>query len=58
MEAEAGSESAKIPPLALPHRREEWREERNWFCYLSEKSELGEHKHKEMRARRRRLERC
>ena len=26
-------------PLPLPHRREEWREKRNWFCYPSEKSE-------------------
>ena len=34
-----GSGSAKIPPLPLPHRREESREERNWFCYPSEKSE-------------------
>ena len=40
-EAEAGSGgsgSAKIPPLPLSHRREEWREKRNWFCYPSEKS--------------------
>ena len=28
-----GSRSAKNPPLLLPHRREEWREKRNWFCY-------------------------
>ena len=27
-----GSGSAKNPPLPLPHRREEWREKRNWFC--------------------------
>ena len=25
--------SAKIPPLLLPHRKEESREKRNWFCY-------------------------
>ena len=29
-----GSGSAKNPPLPLPHRREEWRKKRNWFCYL------------------------
>ena len=34
-----GSRSAKIPPLPLPHRREESREKRNWFFYPSEKSE-------------------
>ena len=50
MEAEAGSGSwkrsffcesgsAKIPPLPLPHRTEEWKKKRNWFCYPSEKSE-------------------
>ena len=38
-----GSGSAKIP--LLPHRREECRKKRNWFCYPSEKSEWGEHKH-------------
>ena len=34
-----GSGSAKNLPLPLPHRREEWREKRNWFCCPSEKSE-------------------
>ena len=28
-----GSGSAKNPPL--PHRKEEWRKKRNWFCYPS-----------------------
>ena len=28
-----GSGSAKNPLLPLPHRREEWRQKRNWFCY-------------------------
>ena len=32
---ESGSGSAKNPPLPLPHRMEEWREKRNWFCYPS-----------------------
>ena len=27
--------SAKNPPLPLPHRREEWRKKKNWFCYPS-----------------------
>ena len=34
-----GSGSAKTLPLPLPHRREEWREKRNWFGCPSEKSE-------------------
>ena len=34
-----GSGSAKIPPLPLPHGREEWREKRNWVCYPSEQRE-------------------
>ena len=30
-----GRGSAKNPPLPLPHKREEWREKRNLFCYPS-----------------------
>ena len=35
VEAGSGRGSAKNPPLPLPHRREEWRKKRNWFCSLS-----------------------